>query len=295
MAIEDEETTGNKVWGNYIGTDKDGTARLADGWSNSTGVIIHSGATGNLIGGIEAGEDATRNIISGNLQDGVVIEDVGTQFNEVLGNYIGTNKDGTAQVYNGASNNSGIVIRNGATDNIIGTAPLDSLDLAVRKRNVISGNLTFGVVIKDEGTQRNRVNGNYIGPSKNGVNYIPQTLNRNKVGLLITDGTSNKFIGAGTEQTRNVISGNDGVGVEIRGGENHVEQNYIGTDAGGTHGSVISSASTSAKPVTVKSKTTSSPATSRSAFGLAVESRLRPVTKSAITLSAPTRMETRVR
>ena len=234
VAIEDEETTGNEIWGNYIGTDKDGTARLADGRSNSTGVIIHSGATGNFIGGTEASELATRNIISGNLQEGVVIEDEGTQFNEVVGNYIGTDKDGNTLLENGDSNNWGVVLRNGATHNIIGVAPLDTLEVAARKRNVISGNLMVGVVIKDEGTQFNHVNGNYIGPSKDGASHIPGPLNRDKAGVLIHAGAANNAIGAGDEVTKNVISGNDGAGVEIRNSDhNFVAGNYIGTDATG--------------------------------------------------------------
>ena len=61
-----------------------------------------SGAADNLIGttGQSAADDASRNIISGNLDDGIDIEYSGTAGNVVAGNYIGTNAAGTAALAN---------------------------------------------------------------------------------------------------------------------------------------------------------------------------------------------------
>jgi CSLREA domain-containing protein len=56
------------------------------------GVYIHSGAHDNAIGGIGIHQ---RNVISGNGQDGVLIEGATTTTNTVIGNYIGTNPEGT--------------------------------------------------------------------------------------------------------------------------------------------------------------------------------------------------------
>jgi CSLREA domain-containing protein len=57
------------------------------------GVYIHGGAHDNAIGGTGTHQ---RNVISGNSQDGVLIEGATTTTNTVTGNYIGTNPEGTA-------------------------------------------------------------------------------------------------------------------------------------------------------------------------------------------------------
>src|SRR5262249_41765134 len=61
------ETNGNDVIeGNYIGTNPTGTTALP----NQVGVVIQGGAGNNTIGGTATG---ARNLISGNLQDGIAI------------------------------------------------------------------------------------------------------------------------------------------------------------------------------------------------------------------------------
>jgi len=111
VAIAGSGTRGNVVKGNYIGTDPSGTSPLSNGqW----GVFITSGAQDNTIGGSSPGD---RNVISGNLQEGVFISGSGTTGNVVRGNYIGTNASGTAGLPNGAQ---GVAIGVGAQDNTIG-------------------------------------------------------------------------------------------------------------------------------------------------------------------------------
>jgi hypothetical protein len=72
-------TTGNQVLGNYIGTTADGTSSDSN---LGGGVCIGGGASNNTVGGTAPGD---RNIISGNLGDGVLITDSGTTGNQVLG------------------------------------------------------------------------------------------------------------------------------------------------------------------------------------------------------------------
>jgi hypothetical protein len=75
IRISDAESTGNKVQGNYIGTDVTGTVTDPDGTPNNgdelgnglNGVLIQTGAANNTIGGTTA---AARNIISGNGNSG---------------------------------------------------------------------------------------------------------------------------------------------------------------------------------------------------------------------------------
>lgn len=83
--------TGNKVEGNYIGTDVSGTQALG----NHTGVSI-SGWSDNTVGGTAAGAG---NTISGNDNSGVFFNS--GEFNKVEGNRIGTTADGTDALPNG--------------------------------------------------------------------------------------------------------------------------------------------------------------------------------------------------
>jgi CSLREA domain-containing protein len=116
VVIGEPNSRGNKVQGNYIGTDATGTKDLG---SNNHGVVIRDGANNNFVGGTEPGAG---NVISGNNLDGVYIEH-GTRNatvfdgNRVEGNYIGTDKNGTADLGNGKN---GVVLVDGSPNNIIG-------------------------------------------------------------------------------------------------------------------------------------------------------------------------------
>ena len=83
--------TGNVVRGNYIGTDVTGTVDLGN---TVDGLQINSSATGNTIGGSNAGAG---NVISGNNNIGIKIV---TSGNTIQGNHIGTNAAGTASLGN---------------------------------------------------------------------------------------------------------------------------------------------------------------------------------------------------
>ncbi len=212
-------TDNNVVAGNYIGTDDTGTVALGH-WNQ--GVAIGGGAEGNQIGsnGAEV-NTAERNIISGNGNSGVWIEDTGTNNNIVAGNYIGTDVTGTVAV---ANDWSGVEIHNGAQSNIA-------------EGNLISGNDGAGVWITDQGTNNNTVAGNYIGTNAAGNAPIGNGLS----GVEIHGGAQDNQIGAndnGVADTaeRKIISGNGHAGIWITDSEtnnNVVDGNYIGTNAAG--------------------------------------------------------------
>ena len=191
--------TGNKIEGNYIGTNASGTADLG----NLYGVYIEG--TNNTVGGTEAG---ARNVISGNVI-GVSIFLSGATGNKVMGNYIGTDAAGTQPV----GNNLGVLI-NGASSNTVGGTEAGA-------RNVISGNTpspTFGqdgdgVVITSSSTTNNKVEGNYIGTDASGTQPLGNAGN----GVQIENQASDNTVGGTGAGARNAISGNDGDGVEIRG------------------------------------------------------------------------------
>ena len=128
ISIGDPTTSGNVVQGNLIGTTTNGLASLANG---GNGVYIRSGASGNLVGG---SVPAARNIISGNGGDGVHITDPGTSGNQVLGNYLGVNTNGTVALSN---HDSGVAIVGSAasqTSSARPTPPRETLSPATARR-----------------------------------------------------------------------------------------------------------------------------------------------------------------
>jgi titin len=82
----------------------------------------------------------------------------------IAGNYIGTNAAGTAAVANGFS---GILVWAGADNTRIGTDGNGIGDLA--EQNVISGNLSHGVDVRNDGTTNTWVAGNLIGTDFTGT------------------------------------------------------------------------------------------------------------------------------
>ena len=212
IEIRDAATTGNKVQGNFIGTDVTGTADLGNG---GHGILIPNGAANNTVGGTVAG---ARNVISGNNLVGVFISGAG---NKVQGNFIGTNAAGTADLGNSAA---GVQIA-GANNTVGGTV--------AGARNVISGNDGDGVAITGSGSTGNKVQGNFIGTNATGTADLGNTID----GILISNGAANNTVGGAVAGARNVISGNDIHGVEINGADstgNLVQGNFIGTNAAGT-------------------------------------------------------------
>jgi len=221
IAIQGTGTNGNKVLGNYIGTDV--TGELAIG--NEEGLVILGGAQENVVGGDVEG---ARNLISGNTQEGIVIQDTGTSHNQILGNYIGTNATGQGRL----GNTEGVMLA-GAQDNVVGGTTASA-------RNIISGNSSRGILIQEEGTTGNQVLGNYIGTDVTGT----QPLGNGLIGVAIIQGPTDNAVGGELTGAGNIIGGNGGdpclsqVGYNVTiAGEgtsgNQVLGNYVGTDVAG--------------------------------------------------------------
>ena len=132
--------TGNKVVGNFIGTDASGTVGMG---MSDAGVGLAVGAVGNTIGGAGPGEG---NLISGN-DVGVYI--AVSSSNTVIGNKIGTDAAGTGPLGN---TTAGVRASSAGDDNIIGGT-------AAGEANIIAFNGT-GVWV-DSGV-RNTIRGNSI-------------------------------------------------------------------------------------------------------------------------------------
>ena len=167
------------------------------------GIVINSGAKDNSI---------EKNIISGNGQHGTRIEGIDTKNNVIIGNYIGTDATGTTAIPN---TGKGVYISDGASSNIIGGDTPE-------ERNVISGNLDWGISISGSDTVANTISGNYIGINAGGTASIP-----NNGGAIFIIGAPQNVIGGTTSGERNIILGAFHI-FGIDSNENVVIGNYIG-------------------------------------------------------------------
>ena len=152
------------------------------------------------------------NVISANHSAGLFISG---QEHSITGNLIGTDASGTSALGNG---DNGIVFYIAENCTIGGTTP--------DARNVISGNGGYGGIAVFSGGGH-RIVGNFIGTDVTGT----KALGVQAEGMIII--APNNIIGGTLPAERNIISGN-GTGVDIRGNENKVQGNFIGTDLSGT-------------------------------------------------------------
>src|SRR5690606_22745610 len=214
--------TNNRVQGNLIGTDINGTLNRGNVYN-----VQFLNAHNNILGG---NTEAARNIISGSYSEtddrvgtGIAVSGPESYGNKIIGNYIGTDITGTKSIPNVRG---GIFVLFGAHDNQIGTDQ-------VGEGNLISGNGLFGVYFQGDDTldsvSSNTVQGNYIGVDVTGTIALP-----NGRGIIMNGGqTNNNSIGGTSVNSRNVISGND-TGISLTSGENNlVIGNYIGLNAAG--------------------------------------------------------------
>lgn len=209
VRIEGVNTTENYIRGNFIGSDLTGLAAIPNQWA---GVALFWDTTSNWVGGYGKDEG---NLISGNRQDGVSMGV--SRHNKVLSNIIGLASDGDAPLGN---QSHGVSIYQGQ-GNLIGDASAG---------NLISSNGSSGVLFYFEATA-NETRGNIIGLNRDG------NKDRGNGGHGVhLDNVSLHVIGGTVAGQANVISGNQGSGVEISGSGaqgNSVQQNLIGTDPAG--------------------------------------------------------------
>ncbi len=231
--ITGTSATGDWIYGNFLGTDPSGTQAEP----NNEGTETDGGASGNLIGtnGDGIGDAAERNLISGNLSDGVWINGPGTDGNAVAGNFIGASVSGDAALDNGtpyAFVYGGVVIDGGASGNRVGTDGRSVDDGG--QRNIIAGSDNDGVDIIGAGTDGNVVAGNFIGTDVSGT----RSMGIAAYGVFLSDAAHN-WIGVnplgGTAfgDEGNVISGT-GSGIQLdQSDDNVIAGDLIGTDVTG--------------------------------------------------------------
>ena len=173
ILINSSHATNNAVKGNFIGTNVSGTSALP----NLLGIEINN-APDNTIGG---SRPAARNLISGNDSDGVQFVNALARDNAVLGNLIGTDKEGTGDLGNAGS---GVIDFPGCVvcdDNIVGgTLPDTANTIAFNDndgvtvhagdrnsilRNSIFSNGDLGIDLTDDGVTPNDLGDGDSGPN----------------------------------------------------------------------------------------------------------------------------------
>ena len=207
------------VSGNRIGTDGAGMAAVGNGQ------LVATSGRGIVFNG-EVGTTVLDNVISGNLAAGITLAG-GSSLIAVQGNVIGLNAPGTAALGNSGD---GITIADSSSTTIGGTGS--------GAGNVISGNAGAGIDLTGT-TTNTTVQGNLIGTDISGRVALG-----NLLGVFLDDAVGN-LIGGSTPAARNVISGNQNVGVQVfrispppanpgAPDGDTIEGNDIGTDSSGT-------------------------------------------------------------
>ncbi|HWS87865.1 MAG TPA: choice-of-anchor Q domain-containing protein [Pyrinomonadaceae bacterium] len=130
----------NRVEGCFLGTDAAGTADLG----NTASGVFADGAHNNIIGGTTPDR---RNLISGSTNG---LDLLNSDSNQILGNYIGTTRDGSGPL----PGTSGGIILNSSSNNTVGGE-------ASAAANIIRANARPGVNVFGNSTG-NRISGNSI-------------------------------------------------------------------------------------------------------------------------------------
>jgi len=179
------------------------------------------------------------NVISGNMGNGISLTNAKT--NVISMNYIGTDPTGTMTGFGNGLN--GILITNGAQDNLIGgqatgindptgnKVPANAVFQRPPLGNLISGNASNGVLINGS-SQKNTLSGNYIGTTTSGTSALANGAN----GVVIDSANENSLIGCTLNELPfvfyNVISGNVGNGLIVNNSNNvTVQANFLGMGA----------------------------------------------------------------
>ncbi len=266
-----EQSAGNVIQGNYIGTDASGSLPRGNSVNGVFGQVA-----GLVVGGTEPG---ARNVISANTASGIFLSG-GSSFDcKVYGNFIGTDATGTAALGNGVSGvlletayqnriggtqpGAGNLIsgnkRNGIWlvafsqhnsiagnkigTNVFGNASLgngenavliqDAQQNRIGPSNILSGTNQYGVWINHPLAKGNRIEGNFIGTDVTGTACLGNRFG----GVLISDASDN-YIGGSSPDAGNLISGNGGNGIRVfkmtnTPGRTLIQGNRIGTDLNG--------------------------------------------------------------
>jgi trimeric autotransporter adhesin len=179
---------------------------------------------------LNGGDSAVRGLVVDRWgEQGILIQSDG---NTIAGNYLGIAPDGQSPAGNGRAGHGGEgLLILGASRNTVG-------GIVAGDRNVISGNAGHGVQIQrptptgPEPATGNIVEGNYVGTNATGDAVVANGFD----GISLVWGAQENTIGGSVPGARNVVSGNDRIGISVFdvSDRNLIEGNYVGTNAAGT-------------------------------------------------------------
>jgi hypothetical protein len=204
------------VEASYIGTDATGTVAQPN---NFDGVFI-SGSN-NRLGGTSA---ALRNVVSGNNRNGIVVSGSNSTNNQVLNNFIGTNRTATAAVPNSVD---GISLF-GARFTAIGGSVIPT---------VISGNGRHGISVLAQANDT-VIDTTYVGTNATGTGAVG-----NGAGGIVVDNSLRTLFGA------NIVAFNRSNGIGVNSGTGHQISGTVMFSNGGLGIDLASSATIPATDV----------------------------------------------
>jgi hypothetical protein len=220
--VELDGSSSNMMVDNRIGTNPAGTSAIANGGG---GIYITSGSRDNEIGGTAFVDTVTRrannptgskgtvtpvfvvpplgNLISGNLRNGVLIDD-GSRGNVLNGNFIGTTASGNGALGNGGN---GVWIAGAPDNSLVGCKFVNNPFVYY---NVISGNRGNGLRVTSSNNVT--VQGNFFGIGANNTAIV-----KNRLDGILIDGTSWNTQVGGVIPLGNVSAGNGLNGIAVLG------------------------------------------------------------------------------
>ena len=190
----------------------DGSQIIPETFTSNSGLLIYSSS------------NQVKNIsFSGFNWNGLTLEFADATNNTIAGCWLGLDVTGTNAAPNAYQ---GIFFANGAGHNIVGGTNANA-------RNVISGNVQYGIWMSDAVTTGNTILGNYIGTDASGSVAVPNP--GGGIGMFYN--SVGHVIGGANANARNIISGNGNAGIWLAGegvSNNLVQGNFIGLNAAGT-------------------------------------------------------------
>ncbi len=199
---------GNRIQGNYIGTNLEGNAAFPADQQMTYGITVF-GSDNNLIGtnGDGINDALEGNVLSGQNTAGVLLvvgqPQQAPDNNVVAGNRIGTSADGLSALGNGRM---GVFFIGAGAGNRIGTRPDAPVQI---EGNLISGNPEAGIFVNGNNSL---IAGNLVGTDISGALPLP-----NGDGIVVS-ASNQSIIGGTTPAAGNTIAFNRYSGIAVSSG-----------------------------------------------------------------------------
>jgi len=202
---------------------------VGDGYVTGNGLhfapLVSTSVNGSVVRGL---------VINQWLDNGILLDATNAAISgvSIVGNFFGTDASGTVQMANRTGIGLGATTTNAITGTLIGTVLLADRNL-VAGSFAINYNDSYGVPGAGVGmanTTGTTIVNNYFGLDRTGTLALG-----NSLCAIQTSSDTNTIIGGTTTLTRNIISGQTLIGIDlIFSTAGLIQGNYIGTDVTGT-------------------------------------------------------------